>query len=304
MAIPKFDEMLHPILEFATKQNITRKESRDYIADFYGLSQAERSETLPSGSTVVANRVGWAITFLTKGGLLERKAPRVYAATDPGRRFLQAHPKIITVADLKLIPGWDEAWKSNKSHKRKEKADDLVETVTPLEAIDAAVEQIHADVKARLLEAILKQTPEFFERLVLDVLVAIGYGGAREKSALHMGKSGDEGIDGRINQDTLGLDQILVQAKRYAPDNAITRAAVQAFVGSLAGQGVTKGIFLTTSYFLESAKEFVERGMNTKVILIDGQALVDLMMRHNVGVRAERTLVLVDIDQNYFEDDE
>lgn len=119
-----------------------------------------------------------------------------------------------------------------------------------------------------------------------------------------MGKSGNEGIDGRINQDTLGLDQILVQAKRYAPYNPITRGAVQAFIGSLAGQGVSKGIFITTSYFAESAKEFVERGMNTKVILIDGATLVELMMRHKVGVRPERTLVLVDIDQNYFEEDD
>jgi len=205
---------------------------------------------------------------------------------------------------LRVIPGWDEAWKSNKPQKHTGKSEDLVESVTPLEAIDAAIEQLHSDVKARLLDSILKQTPEFFERLVLDVLVAMGYGGTREGAAKHMGKSGDEGIDGRINQDILGLDQILVQAKRCAPDSPINRATIQAFVGSLAGQGVTKGIFITTSYFMDSAKEFVERGLNTKVILIDGATLVDLMMRHGVGVRAERTLVLVDLDQNYFEEDE
>ena len=304
MAIPKFDEMLRPILEQATKKNITRKDSREFIAEFFRLSPEERVEKLPSGSTIVANRVGWAITFLTKAGLLERTAPKIYAITDAGQAFLLGHPKTITVANLKVIPGWEEAWKSNKQQKEPDKEDDLVESVTPLEAIDAAIEQLHADVKARLLDSILKQTPEFFEQLVLDVLVAMGYGGTRQGAARHMGKSGDEGIDGRINQDTLGLDQILVQAKRYAPDKPIARSAIQAFVGSLAGQGVSKGIFITTSHFVESAKEFVERGLNTKVVLIDGTTLVDLMMRHNVGVRAERTLVLVDIDQNYFEDDE
>lgn len=304
MAIPKFDEMLRPLLDRATMQSISRKESREFIATHFKLSPADLAQTIPSGSTVVANRVGWAITFLAKAGLVERTAPRMYGATPAGRLFLDTHKQAITVNDLKAIPGWEDAWKSGKAGKEKPDSNDLADSITPQEAIDAAMEQLHADVKARLLDSILKQTPEFFEKLVLDLLVAMGYGGTRAGAATHMGKSGDEGIDGRINQDILGLDQILVQAKRYAPDKAITRSTIQAFVGSLAGQGVTKGIFITTSYFLDSAKEFVERGLNTKVILIDGSILVDLMMRHGVGVRTERTLVLVDIDQNYFEEED
>lgn len=305
MAIPKFEAMLRPILARAAKQNISRRDCRDFIAEHFALSPEERAETIPSGaSTVVANRSGWAITFLTKAALVEKVAPKTYAITDAGRVFLDAHPKEISHADLKVLPGWFEAWQPTKAVKESTKADDPVEGVTPLEAIDNAIEQIQADVQARLLDAVLNQTPEFFERLVLDVLVAMGYGGDRVGAARHMGRVGDEGIDGRINQDTLGLDQILVQAKRYAPDKPIARAAIQAFVGSLAGQGVSKGIFITTSYFVDSAKEFVERGLNTKVILIDGPSLVNLMMHHGVGVRTERTLVLVDIDQNYFEESE
>lgn len=170
--------------------------------------------------------------------------------------------------------------------------------------LDDAIETLNADLRSRLLDAILKQSPTFFETLVLDVLVSMGYGGTRENAAEHLGRSNDEGIDGRINQDPLGLDQIMVQAKRYRPDNTVDRKTIQAFIGSLAGQGVNKGIFITTSSFAESAKEFVLRGSSTKVVLIDGTALLDLMMRHHIGVRVERQVEILDLDQNYFTEDE
>lgn len=132
----------------------------------------------------------------------------------------------------------------------------------------------------------------------------MGYGGSRESASEHLGRSGDEGIDGRINQDVLGLDQILVQAKRYAPDQPIDRKTIQAFIGSLAGQGVSKGVFITTSRFADSAKEFVQRGAQTKIVLIDGAQLLRLMMEHQVGVRVERSIEVLDIDHNYFEAEE
>jgi restriction system protein len=138
--------------------------------------------------------------------------------------------------------------------------------------------------------------------LVLDVLLAMGYGGSREDAAEHLGRSDDEGIDGLIHQDALGLDQIMIQAKRYAPDRPIDRKTVQAFIGSLAGQGVSKGVFITTSSYKDRAEEFVKRGSQTKVVLIDGDELLALMMRHHIGVRVERTVELLELDQNYFED--
>ena len=175
---------------------------------------------------------------------------------------------------------------------------------TPDEVIGGAVATLHSDVRQRLLEAILAQDPEFFEHLVLDVLSKMGYGDLhRQDAVVHTGKSGDEGIDGRINQDALGLDQVLVQAKRFASDQVVSRKEIQAFIGSLAGQGVTKGIFITTSSFAASAKEFVQRGSQTKVILIDGRTLLDLMIRYKVGVRVERTVEVLDIDQNYFNEE-
>ena len=155
-----------------------------------------------------------------------------------------------------------------------------------------------------MLQTIVEQTPLFFEELVLDVLIAMGYGGSREDAAEHLGQSGDEGIDGRINQDTLGLDQVMVQAKKYRPDRTVTRADVQGFIGSLSGQGVTKGVFITTSSFVSSAHEFVARGSTTKVVLVDGKMLIDLMIRHKIGVRVVKTLEIQEIDQNYFDEGE
>lgn len=153
------------------------------------------------------------------------------------------------------------------------------------------------------MSAVLEQTPTFFERLVLDVLLAMGYGGSRTDAADHLGRANDEGIDGRIKQDPLGLDQILVQAKRYAVDRPIDRKTLQAFYGSMTG-GVSKGIFITTSTFNANAAEFVQRGAQTKVVLIDGDDLLDLMLRHKIGVRVERAVEVLALDQNYFEEEE
>lgn len=301
MSIPTFDLMLRPLLALAVTQPITRRDAEMLMAKHFGLTAEEALQRIPSGaSTYVGNRAGWAMSHLTKAGLIARVAPRTYRATDSAHAFLDKCPERVTVKDLETIPGYREAW--DPDTKTKEIKPDS--TVAPAEAIDKAVEELNTDLRSKLLTAILDQTPEFFEQLVLDVLLKMGYGGSREDAAEHLGKSGDEGIDGRINQDALGLDQIMVQAKRYALDRPIDRTTIQAFIGSLAGQGVTKGIFITTSRFAETSKEFVLRGSATRVQLIDGQKLVDLMMRHHIGVRVQRTVEVLDLDHNYFEDEE
>ncbi len=307
MAIPTFDQMFHPILTLAAKQAITRRSATEAMADHFRISTEERAARIPSGSsTYVGNRAGWAMTDLTKCGLIEKSAPKTYRATDKGLQFLKKHPETITLRDLTVLPEWKAWQESIKRNAREGEAGEAPpETnTTPLEALDTAITSLNEDLRARLLDAILKQTPTFFESLVLDVLLAMGYGGSRTDAAHRLGKSGDEGIDGRINQDPLGLDQILVQAKRYAPGQTIDRKTIQAFIGSLAGQGVTKGIFITTSSFAESAKEFVLRGSNTKVVLIDGPALLNLMLTHKIGVRVERKVEVLDIDQNYFSEED
>lgn len=306
MPVPTFDKMLRPLLELSVAGDIRRRTAPEEMSQYFHLTDKERSERIPSGkSTVVGNRTGWAMTFLTKGNLIEKVAPKTYRATSFGKTFLSTHPSTIAVKDLRGLPEWEANWKTRKKAQAQSGhlTDEATENATPLESLENAIATLEGDLRSRLLEEILKQTPTFFEQLVLDVLLAMGYGGSREDAAERLGKSSDEGIDGRINQDTLGLDQIMVQAKRYASDNIIDRRTIQAFIGSLAGQGVTKGIFITTSRFAASAEEFVQRGSNTKVVLIDGDALLELMMRHKIGVRSERRIDLLNVDQNYFDEE-
>jgi restriction system protein len=305
--IPTFDKMLAPLLALAAEGPLTRKAAAEAIRQKFNLTEQEWTTRIPSQhSTYVRNRAGWAMTYLSKPGLIEKVAPKTYRATAKGITFRTQHPNGITLQDVRALDDW---WRSSKVEPQEDRAtvfatDGSISTSTPAESLDDAAEAINADLKSRLMDAILAQTPEFFERLVLDVLVAMGYGGSRADAAQHLGRSGDEGIDGRINQDPLGLDQILVQAKRYAVDQPVNRQMIQAFIGSMTGHGVAKGVFITTSTFNENAREFLRRGAPTKVVLIDGDELLSLMLRYRIGVRVERKVDVLELDQNYFSDEE
>lgn len=309
MPIPTFDKLFRPVLDLANREDTTRRSATEAMTREFKLSPSEIEQRIPSGSsTVFGNRTGWAMTFLTKAGLISKIAPKTYRTTDRGREFLSKYPTDITVANLETIPGWEEAWDTKRKKREAlgigESISSPDSTATPHEKIAREVNALDTDLRDRLLTAIVDQPPAFFERLVLDVLIAMGYGGSREDAAEHLGRAGDEGIDGRINQDSLGLDQILVQAKRYRPDRLVDRQEVQAFIGSLAGQGVAKGVFITTSGFAGSAHEFVLRGSATKIVLVDGEKLIDLMLRHNIGVRVIERYDIKEIDQNYFDEGE
>jgi restriction system protein len=308
MAIPTYDKLLRPLLETATREPITRRTATEAMSQLFSLTPEERENRIPSGGdTYIRNRTGWAITFLTKAGLLEKTVPKTYRASAKAGPFLKAHPEAITVRDLEKLDGFEEAWETGRAKRRENAKQENTDvspidsTATPNEIIAREVKALRADLRERLLAAIVEQSPAFFEQLVLDVLTAMGYGGSRENAAEHLGRSGDEGIDGRINQDALGLDQVMVQAKRYRPDRTVDRKEIQAFIGSLAGQGVTKGVFITTSRVVPSAREFVARGSTTKIVLVDGQMLIDLMLRHGIGVRVAERHEIHEIDQNYFD---
>jgi restriction system protein len=305
--IPTFDQFLRPILALAALGQVTRRSIQPLLAEQFKLTEADLLLRVPSGSsTLLANRSGWAMTFLTKAGLILKVSPKTYSATDVGRRMLKSHASGITEADLKELPGWEDAWEAGRQRRRERKKQPEQESLsnaTPEDAIGAGIKSLKDDLRSRLLMAILDQPPDFFERVVLQVLKAMGYGSDADDALRHVGKSGDEGIDGRINQDPLGLDQICVQAKRYAVDRPVDRVAIQAFIGSLAGHGVTKGIFITTSYFKGTAEEFVTRGSPTKIVLVDGEQLIDLMLRHRIGTRVKETYEVFEIDQNYFDEE-
>jgi len=312
MAMPTFEQCLRPVLELSAKVDITRQSAAVAMENYFKLTAEEREMKISSGQSKLSSRVHWGMTYLTKSSLIERVAPKTYRATKSGKQFLLDHPETICVADLRKISDWVAKYSGSSRHYEKSQSkdtdiDDGTERIcglAPIEAIDRAIEEINEDLKTRLMDEILHQDPTFFENLVLDVLVKMGYGGSRQEAAEHLGRSNDEGIDGCIKQDPLGLDKVVVQAKRYAPDRAINREAIQSFIGAMSGQGINKGIFITTSYFNANAREFVQRGSTQKVILIDGDTLLGLMLKHQVGTRVERTINIMALDQNYFNEDE
>jgi restriction system protein len=311
MAVPTYDKLFRPVLELAAREPITRSSANEAMIRQFNLTPAEIDQKLASGGSTMRNRTGWAMTFLTKASLIEKVAIKTYRATESGREFLREHPQVIKLADLESIPGYEAAWSAGKRKGQDETHSlDFTDSrngepsATPDEIIERQVKAMNAVTRDRLLKAVLIQTPEFFERLVLEVLQAMGYGGKLAVATEHLGRTGDEGIDGRINQDALGLDQILVQAKRYAPGNTIGRPTIQSFIGSLASQGVNKGVFITTSSFTKEANECVQRGSNLKVVLIDGEMLIDLMLKHGIGSRVAHKYEIHELDQNYFEDEE
>lgn len=308
MPIPDYQACFRPVLSLAAQQPITRALATEVLSEQFQLTPEERQQRIPSGAaTYIRNRVGWAMTYLTKAGLIQKIQSKTYSITESGRDFLRRYPDHFGIHEMLAIPEFYAFQRSTRSGEGSASETGEVEraipTGTPYERIDAALSEINANVRSQLLADLRQKPPDFFEQVVLDVLVAMGYGGSRENAAEHLGGVNDEGVDGRINQDPLGLDVILVQAKRYGEDNVIGREKLQQFIGAMHGQGATKGVFITTSRFAATAAEFVSRSSNLKVVLIDGEQLTKLMLRYRIGVRIERHADVLAIDNNYFDDE-
>jgi restriction system protein len=305
MPIPTYDQLLTPLLALAAREDLTRRSGTEAMIREFNLSPAEAEQRLPSGgATYIRNRVGWAMSFLTKGGLIAKTVPRTYRATDAGQKFLSDHPQGIKLADLEAIPGWAEAW--NTRAKKREAAAGIAggesqtaATSTPYERIEGAFSELRETLISDLQSQLAKTDPFRFEQVVLDLLVAMGYGGSRKEAAAVTRKTGDEGIDGVINEDRLGLDVIYVQAKRWKGN--VGRQEIQSFVGALAGKKASKGVFITTSEFNGNATDYAE-GLHQKVILIDGRRLAELMIEHNIGVAEEHAYRIKKIDSDYFDE--
>jgi restriction system protein len=304
MPIPTYDELLRPLLDLAANEDITRQSATEAMTKTFQLSPQEAAQRLPSGQTTsIRNRTGWAMTYLTKGGLIAKVSPRTYRITDRGRQFLTKYPAAIAVSDLETIPGFEEAWNTRAGRRE---AAGLVSgespaemTSTPNERIEAAFFELREALISDLLSQLGKVDPFRFEQVVLDLLVKMGYGGSRKEAAAVTQKTGDEGIDGVINEDRLGLDVIYIQAKRWKHN--VGRPEIQSFVGALAGKKANKGIFITTSAFHDNASDYAT-GLHQKVILIDGRRLAELMIEHNIGVAEEHAYRVKKIDTDYFEE--
>lgn len=313
MPIPDFQTLMLPVLSRLAEGQNTTTGLIATMADHFGLSDTERVELLPSGrQPVIANRVHWALSYLGRAGLVDRVARGVYRASDRGRAVLAQPPERITIPFLRQFPEFrslrpDDNYADNGRAVASVAGDtdggSDVER-TPEERIEEALAIIRADLREKLLQRVRAAEPAFFEQVVIDLLLAMGYGTGRDAGEVR-GKSGDGGIDGIIREDRLGLDLIYVQAKRYAADNPVGPDKIREFSGALDVTGARKGVFITTSRFTHEAARFAMQLQIKRIVLIDGDALTDMMIQHGVGVRPKREpIVLTEIDLNYFEPDE
>ncbi len=270
----------------------------------FGLTEEEQSETLPSGAQTIHNRIAWARHHLVKAGLLNAPRRGRFKITERGREFLKASPPEISVGYLYLNSGAGRVREEERSDQASLLADLKTSAdtsrQTPQELLENSYQLLQRQLAQELLERIGKCSPAFFERLVVDLLVAMGYGGSRKDAGQAIGKSGDEGIDGIIKEDRLGLDAVYVQAKRWK--GTVGRPDVQAFAGSLEGHRARKGVFITTSQFSADARDYVGR-IEKKIILIDGQQLADLSIEYRVGVAEVTSYSVKRLDLDYFEED-
>ena len=288
-----------PVLIFANEHDEhSLREAVDYLKSQFPLTPEEEAKTIPSGKQpIFYNRVGWARTYLKQAGLLCPTRRNYLKITDRGKEVLQENPSKI---DMKYLEKFSEYldFRERTKEPQHETEDREKSSLVPEELLDDAYRKLREDLARELLDNIIRSSSSFFERLVVELLINIGYGGSDINAARVIGQSGDEGIDGIIDEDKLGLDSIYIQAKKWT-DQPIGRPEIQKFVGALQGKRAQKGIFITASRFTEQAKDYAHN-IDTRVVLIDGKRLTDLMIDYNVGVSSTITYQVKRIDTDYF----
>jgi len=301
--IPGFQKFMLPLLKFASdKKEHSTNEALEYIANIFKLSDEQQNELLPSGNQkIFSNRVFWAKSYLKMSGLIENTKRAHFKISIRGLETLKENPPEINLRYLKKFPDYLELSKSwKKGNSSSDKEEEILTLQTPEELLESSYQDIRKTLAQDILSKIKLCSPSFFERLVVELLVKMGYGGSRTDAGKAIGKSGDEGIDGIIKEDKLGLDIIYIQAKRW--ENVVGRPEIQKFVGALAGQGAKKGIFITTSRFTNEAKDYIPRN-ETKIVLIDGEQLAGLLIDNNIGVSTQVVYEIKKIDLDYFEEE-
>lgn len=308
MTIPTHEQAMLPVLnELSDGEPRHRRALAEAMVAHFGLSQEEQSQMLPSGKApVIRSRTGWALSYMKQAGLVESPRRGWYQITTVGREVLAAAPEQIDNDFLMRFEGFrDFRARSRTDDEESAEPTAAVPTAQPQpveppdEALERAYGRLRAAVEAELSDTVKSVAPTFFEELVIDLLVRMGYGGNRVEAARAIGRTGDGGIDGVIDEDRLGLDSIYIQAKRW--DSSVGRPEIQKFAGALQGQRATKGIFITTSTFTREAEEYAQR-IGTRIVLIDGRRLATLMFEHDVGVSPKRTYIVKDVDGDYFEE--
>lgn len=306
MAIPDFQTIMLPLLEIVKdEKEHSHGEVSDALASQFELNDAEKKELLPSGRQArFDNRVAWARAYLKKAGLIESTGRGIFRITESGQELLRKSPSRIDIKLLMQYPAIQE-WHSRSNRKVGEETEsqegscqNAIDRQTPEEILEASYQELRRALANELIERIMKCPPKFFEGLVVDLLVRMGYGGSKRDAGQAIGQSGDGGIDGIIKEDKLGLDAVYIQAKRW--NGTVGRPVVQAFAGSLEGQRARKGIMITTSQFSQDAKDYVGR-IEKKIVLIDGEQLSQLMIDHGIGVAEVANYAVKRVDIDYFD---
>jgi len=299
VTIPDYQSIMLPLLKLLSDKNEhSLREAIEQLANEFELSEEERKELLPSGrQATFDNRVGWARTYMKKAGLIESTRRGYFRITDRGKTVLEENPTNINVKFLERFDEFNEFrnLRHDKSVTTEEWEQGIIQT--PEESLESAYLKVREDLLSNVLQTVKNCSPRFFEHLVIDVLVKMGYGGTRKDAGKAIGRSGDDGIDGIIKEDRLGLDTIYIQAKRW--ENSVGRPEVQKFAGALQGNRAKKGIFITTSFFTKDAEEYVSR-IDNRIILIDGDTLGQLMIDYDVGVTRVASYEVKKIDTDYF----
>lgn len=304
--VPDFEQLRRPVLEKAANGERRISKVVEELAIELNLSQEDREALLPSGKqTRFANRVHWAKSYLKQAGMIKNTRWGYFEITDRGREFLQNHEGMITREHLRQYEDFldfesrtSDVSVTTSNYEDKETEKEGLET--PDEIMRRAYEQINNALASELIEKVREESPAFFERLLVDLLIAMGYGGSQKNAGKALGQSNDGGIDGVIDQDPLGVDQIFIQAKRYAEKNNIGSGAIRDFFGALNIRRASKGIFFTTSAFTAEARK-TAKDLGSRIVLIDGKRLSKLMIQYNIGCRSEDVLTIKKIDEDFFE---
>ena len=305
MPIPDFQSLMLPALKaLSDSAEKPISEIRNHIAEAQGITPEEMRKLLPnSRQSVFVNRVSWALIYLGRAGLSERVRRGVWRLTEEGASLLADEPPRIDLNYLRNYPAY-VAWRTSKNTSPSSGDTTLIppdaSADTPEEELDRIVRQLRSELEAGVLDRVREAPPAFFEQVVVDLLIAMGYGGGDAAMGQVTGRSGDGGIDGTIREDALGLDEVYVQAKRYADGNTVGEGELRNFAGAIDAAGTTKGVFVTTSGFTSAAKNYVARSPK-RIVLIDGEELARLMVVYSIGVRTRISHEIKRIDEDYFD---
>lgn len=304
MSIPKFFECFPIIMDcLSGGESYTAKEIREFLFKKQNISEEEKQQLLPSGIPILNNRIGWALTYLKKSGLIEYPQRGVYHITSRGKEAIKNGTEHITLEYLRQFKEFNDFHNANKSKEKAENVSDIINDESPQEQIEKAILKLNSSLADELMTEITRISPYDFERLVVQLLIKMGYGSSSLNDNAVTKMSGDEGIDGIVTADRFGFDTIYVQAKQWNKDKSVGRPEIQKFLGALAGQGAAKGLFITTAHFSKEAKDFANKNLQSKIVLVDGEELCNLMIEYDLGVSTVEIYKVKRIDTDYFNDE-